>query len=69
MTATTGYLPIEPMLDPTALAQMLRISERHLNLKLIHGAYPDRPYDSPAIWGDATKIQSIIDAQNQAAVP
>ncbi len=26
-----------------------------------YGAFPDRPYDSPAIWGDAHKIQKIME--------
>lgn len=30
MTDTHGYAPTEKMLDPTALAEMPRISERHL---------------------------------------
>lgn len=30
MTDIYGYAPTEKMLDPTALAEMLRISERHL---------------------------------------
>ena len=25
-----------------------------------YGAFPERPYDSPAIWGDATKIREIM---------
>jgi predicted DNA-binding transcriptional regulator AlpA len=31
MDTTYGYAPIEKMLDPTTLAEMLRISDRHLN--------------------------------------
>jgi predicted DNA-binding transcriptional regulator AlpA len=30
MDTTNGYAPTEKMLDPTALAEMLRISDRHL---------------------------------------
>lgn len=36
------------------------IEEHHLKIKLSYGEYPDRPYDSPAVWGDATKIQKIL---------
>lgn len=37
------------------------IEEHHLDIRLDYGAYPDRPYDSPAVWGDATKINSILE--------
>ena len=36
------------------------ISDNHFDIKLIYGAYPDRPYDSPGEWGDATKIHDIL---------
>ena len=36
------------------------IKDNNLNIKLEYGAFPDRPYDSPAIWGNADKIQSIM---------
>lgn len=36
------------------------ITENKLDIKLDYGAFPDRPYDSLAIWGDATKIKAII---------
>ena len=25
-----------------------------------YGAFPDRPYDSPGVWGDAEKIKKIM---------
>lgn len=28
------------------------IQDNNLNIELEYGAYPDRPYDSPAIWGE-----------------
>ena len=28
--------------------------------KGIYGAFPDRPYDSPGVWGDATIINRIL---------
>ena len=37
------------------------IDEHRLDIRLDYGAYPDRPYDSPAVWGDATKIKSIME--------
>ena len=36
------------------------INEKNFKIKLQYGKFPDRPYDSPAIWGDATKIQEIL---------
>lgn len=36
------------------------IKEKNLNIKLDYGKYPDRPYDSPCIYGDNTKIQKIL---------
>ena len=37
------------------------ISENHFDIKLVFGAFPDRPYDSKAIWGNHKKIQHIMD--------
>lgn len=36
------------------------IKENGYKIKLKYGAFPDRPYDSKAVWGDNTKIQNII---------
>ncbi len=36
------------------------IKENGYNIVLKYGAYPDRPYDSKAIWGDSTKIDKIL---------
>lgn len=36
------------------------ISENNFDIKLQYGAFPDRPYDSKAIWGNNYKIQKII---------
>lgn len=38
----------------------LFIKENHLNIKLDYGKFPDRPYDSKAIWGDNKKISQIM---------
>jgi len=38
------------------------IEENGYNIKLKYGAFPDRPYDSKAIWGDDTKIQKIMNS-------
>ena len=36
------------------------ISENGYRIKLDYGAFPDRPYDSKAVWGDNRKINSIM---------
>lgn len=36
------------------------IQENHFAIKLKYGVYPDRAYDSQAVWGDATKIKKIM---------
>ena len=39
--------------------------ERGLKIKLKYGAFPERPYDSKIIYGDDTKIRTIIDKKNR----
>ena len=36
------------------------IKENNYKIKLNYGAFPDRPYDSKAIWGDDSKICKIL---------
>lgn len=36
------------------------IKDNQYDIKLKYGAFPDRPYDSKAIWGDNSKIKNII---------
>ena len=36
------------------------IKENGFAIKLKYGAFPDRPYDSKAVWGDGEKIQTIL---------
>lgn len=47
---------------PESLASRVErfIKENNLNIKLEYGAFPDRPYDSLAIWGDNSKIERIM---------
>lgn len=51
------------------------IQDNDLRLSLAYGAFPDRPFDSPAIWGDTAKIDRIMssrgdrDAPNAASQP
>lgn len=48
--------------NPVTLAERVEryIKENHLDIKLDYGAYPDRPYDSPIVYGDPTKIHKIL---------
>lgn len=39
------------------------IKENNLDIKLVYGAFPDRKYDSPGVWGDSTKIKKIMNRQ------
>lgn len=36
------------------------IRENNYDIKLQYGAFPDRPYDSKAIWGDNSRIEKIL---------
>lgn len=36
------------------------IKENGYDIKLQYGAFPDRPYDSKAIWGDNSRIYNIL---------
>ena len=47
---------------PVSLADKVEgfIKENGYDITLKYGAFPDRPYDSPAIWGDSAKIEQIM---------
>ncbi len=47
---------------PVSLGEKVEsfIQEHNLKIKLKYGAFPDRQYDSPGVWGDATKIKQIM---------
>ncbi|WP_194948330.1 NAD-dependent epimerase/dehydratase family protein [Actinomyces trachealis] len=53
--------------EPMTLAQRVEdyIKEHDLDICLEYGAFPDRPYDSPGAWGDATKIRTIMAADQR----
>lgn len=55
---------------PVALGDYIEgfIKENHLDIKPAYGKFPDRPYDSPAIWGDDTKIKAIMAGNNRRTV-
>lgn len=48
--------------EPISLADKVEsfIKENDLKIKLQYGVFPERAYDSPAIWGDNKKIQQIM---------
>lgn len=50
--------------EPMTLAERVEsyIKDNGLDIKLEYGAFPDRPYDSPGVWGDATKVRAILAA-------
>ena len=52
--------------NPISLAEKIEgyIRENNLKIKLDYGKYPDRPYDSPIIYGDASKIMKIMKNQS-----
>lgn len=47
---------------PVSLAECVEgyIAKNGLKIKLDYGAFPDRPYDSPCVYGDNNKIKHII---------
>lgn len=49
--------------QPVKLADRVErfIRESHFQIELRYGAFPDRAYDSAAIWGDSVKIRNILD--------
>ena len=67
IVAVTEQTEIEGVINcctgkPHSLAEEVEnfIHEHNLKIKLEYGAYPDRPYDSPGIWGDPEKINRIL---------
>lgn len=52
--------------NPLSLAEKVEsfIKEHGFDIKLEYGAFPDRPYDSPAEWGNAEKINRIMTEHN-----
>ncbi|MCM3701155.1 NAD(P)-dependent oxidoreductase [Paenibacillus macerans] len=52
--------------QPVSLKEMVEkfLEKNAFNIKLEYGAFPERPYDSPAIWGNNEKIQKILKVVN-----
>lgn len=48
--------------NPVSLAERVEkfIRDKGFDIKLEYGAFPDRPYDSPAVWGNPDKINQIM---------
>lgn len=50
--------------EPTSLADRVErfVRDNRLPITLRYGAFPDRPYDSPGVWGDASRIRELMAA-------
>ncbi len=42
------------------------IRNNNYNIKLEYGAFPDRPYDSKAVWGDDSRVKEIMESDEQS---
>lgn len=67
IAAAVGQTEIDGIINicsgkPVRLSERVErfIKENHYHIKLEYGAFPDRPYDSKAVWGDNRKIQNIM---------
>lgn len=67
VAAAVGQKEIDGIINicsgyPEKLADRVErfIKENGYKIKLKYGAFPDRPYDSKAIWGDNKKINKIM---------
>lgn len=55
-----GIINIASGMPEQLIARITKfITDNNLSIKLDIGKYPDRPYDSKAIWGDNTKLKAI----------
>lgn len=55
--------------EPITLGERVEsfIAEHQLPIRLQYGAFPDRAYDSPGVWGDAERIKAILRRYEQGA--
>lgn len=44
------------------------ISDNDFDITLEYGAFPDRPYDSKAVWGNSKKIEAILHSNNSGTM-
>lgn len=56
---------------PVSLAEQVEqyIADNGLGLELEYGAFPDRPYDSPGVWGDASVIREVMERDRAGGLP
>ena len=54
--------------SPVSLGERVEafIRENAYTIKLEYGVFPDRDYDSPAVWGDNSKIAEILHHAEQS---
>lgn len=57
LNACSGY----PEKLSTRVEQFIK--ENNYKIKLDYGAFPDRPYDSKAVWGDNSKVKKIMESK------
>lgn len=55
---------------PISLADKVEefIAVNGLKIELEYGAFPDRPYDSPAVWGDNRKIEEVMRCNSEIII-
>ena len=41
------------------------IKDNHFKIRFNYGAFPNGPYDSKALWGNRSKIKSIMEKRNE----
>lgn len=70
VAAATGQDKVNGIINicsgkPEKLADRVErfIKESGYNIRLKYGEFPDRPYDSKAVWGDNSKINEILKNQ------
>lgn len=62
-SAVTGVINVSTG-RPVSLGEQVEafIRDHGLDIELEYGAFPDRPYDSPVVFGDASDITRILEA-------
>lgn len=52
---------------PVSLADKVNefLDSKKCSIKLQYGAFPDRSYDSPAVWGDTSKLEKALRAAGE----
>jgi dTDP-6-deoxy-L-talose 4-dehydrogenase (NAD+) len=52
---------------PVALGERVEqfIAENGLDIRLQYGVFPRRPYDSPGIWGDPTRVRAVVERDRE----